>query len=147
LTRKKIKSIGPFRYISKKDKDKPFENELFSTNEVDLPFMLTQNVGNTHVLVYDHQSQILAFIAFQDEGSTFHIDLVESNRSLSNDIKPGTKLIKFVESLSLGFKYKKISLLSISARIPFYESLGYSKVGKMFNDPVYGPVIKMSKKL
>jgi len=104
LARKKIKSIGPFRYISKKDKDKPFKNELFSINEVDLPFLLTENKKATHVIIYDYQSDVLAFIAFQDEGMFFHIDLVESNRIFNSGIKPGTKLIKFVESLSSFFQ-------------------------------------------
>jgi len=131
MTRKKIPEAGPYRYIKKSDIGKSFRNELFTVNKVTLKTLYYDNKGNTHVLVYDFDKKILAFLAFQDMGTHFHLDLVEQNRiQEAKPIKPGTKLIDLMDDISRYYNYKKIDLLALPDMVNFYQSLGFHSTGK-----------------
>jgi len=138
MARKIIPSSGPFRYIRKLDIRQSFTNELYEINHVTLQSLYEDNNGKTHVLVYDLDGLVLAFLAFQDMGTHFHLDLVETNRiPESEPINPGTKLIIHMDFVSQMFGYRRITLLSIPQLISYYRQLGYQETGHTEYDPNY----------
>lgn len=148
MTRKKIPTQGPYRYIRKSDITKTFTNELFNINRVTLKTLFYDNNGKTHVLVYDFDNNVLAFIAFHDMGTHFYLNLVETNRIPAyQHIKAGTKLIDYLDDVSQYFDYKKITLFSLPDLIPFYESLSYQQTGNTEYDSRYNMNLTEMKKI
>lgn len=141
---------GPFRYIRKTDTKQPFQNELYELNHVDLLFAYSKNSGKTHVFVYDSEGIVIGFIAFQDSGTHFHIDLVETNRiPESKTIRPGSKLILYLESLSRLLGYRKITLLSLPSPdlVSYYKQLGFQDTGIFEYDANYKMSLRGMQKI
>ena len=128
---------------------KPFQNELQKINHVTLANIIKDNKDKTHVIVYARGRHVFAFLIFDDVGTHFHLNLVETNRIPESKTvrRPGTKLIKYVEMISTNYGYGKITVTALEDLTPFYEQMGYSISGSMKTDPTYGNVIEMYKDL
>jgi len=147
VARKKFILNLPFRQIRKSDCGKPFANDLSTINKVTLCDLVPENRKNNYVFVYDVNGDVLAFLAFHDTGTHFHLDLAETNRMFETDLKPGRKLVLLVEEISAHLGYDKITLYSVENKISLYKCLGYRKTGKTLQDDVYGVLTEMEKPL
>jgi len=148
MARKKIPARGPFRYIRKSDVKKPFDNRFKRLNGVDFSSLLKDNKGSIHVLVYEYQRNILCFLALEDKGTHFYLNLIENNELFQTKIQtinPAPKLITYVEIISPHYGYKKVTLNSIQPLIQYYRDLGYSETGRTSYRQPYGLLTEMEK--
>ena len=145
--------FGPIRYIDEKDTEKPFQNRLYKKNEIDLPELLKLNRNNRHCLVFeDDDEKILAFLAVDDKGDYFYLNLVEKNELFLDECRrrnAPAKLIDRVEDIALSRGHTRIELLSMShpKLVEYYKNLGYRKTGNTEFDGKYGKLIEMEKSL
>ena len=149
MSRKEFILNPPFREIEQSDVERPFANELQPTNHIDLSYLVSLNIENRHVFVYDLNGKILGFMTFLDRNDHFHLDLIEVNRlhAESKIAKPGFLLITLLEKLSEKFGYSRITLHSTQNNIAYYSNLGYEVSGNPIIDPNYGSLTPMEKSL
>jgi len=145
--------FGPIRYIDEKDIEKPFQNRLYKKNEIDLPELLKLNCDNKHCLVFeDDDGKILAFLAVDDEGDHFYLNLVEKNEQFPDECKKrnaAAKLIDRAEDIARSRGHTKIEMQSMShpKLVEYYKNLGYEKTGNTELNRTYGKLIDMKKNL
>ena len=149
LARKEFVLNLPFREIKPSDAGQRFVNKLQPVNHVDLSYLVGQNCGKRHVLVYELDGKILAFVTFLDMGDHFYLNLVEANQMYDEykKIRPGFLLIALVESLSKTAGYSRVTLYSVRDRVRYYSDLGYKVTGDDLDDPNYGRLTPMAKSL
>ncbi|MDE2590241.1 MAG: hypothetical protein KGL95_11345 [Patescibacteria group bacterium] len=148
MSRKNITLELPFRYINHSDSEKTFANELTPVNSINLSNILSENSGCRHVIVYESNDDILAFIILWDHGTHFEVELVEANRACQTKIKAGAALLLLTERLSKKLNYDKIVLYSVQNLIPYYRNHHqYELTDEIIMDPTYGPLTKMIKNL
>ena len=151
--RNKFPELGPIRYIHEDDIDKPFQNRLYKKNKINLPELLKLNCNNTHCLVFeDDDGKILAFLALDDKGDYFYLNLIEKNEQFLDECKrrnAPAKLIDRAEDVARTRGHTRIEMLSMSypKLVAYYKNLGYEKTGGIEFDGTYGKLIEMKKSL
>ena len=125
--RKQFQYTLPIREIQKSDAEQEFTNELSPINNIDLAYLVENNIGKRYVMVYELEGKVMAFLTFIDSDNHFHLDLVETNRihPVSDQLNPGVTLITTLEGMSKTFGFDRITLHSISKNISLYQNLGY----------------------
>lgn len=59
----------------------------------------------------------------------------------------GTQMMALAENVGLSLNVYKISLDAVEDEVDFYKKLGYSQTGKSYNDPDWGKLVPMERKL
>ena len=145
LSRKQFVLNPPFREINSSDASKEFANELYPINNIDLAYLVEQNIKNRYVFVYDFNDRVLGFIVFIDMDDHFYLDLVEVNQLYPESSGVGYMLIKLLENLAKRENYSRITLFSTENRIAYYQNLGYEITGESVQDQNYGSLTPMQK--
>ena len=145
MVRHDFKLVSPYREILHSDATKPFENELFPDGHV-LADLIAHNTGNSYVIVYDDNDDILSFMWFYDHGSYFYIEFIATNRKFNSKFRSSSRLIDLLVGIGKELKYKKIELLALEDSISFYRKHGFDFVGDAVTGN-YGIMSKMTKSL
>jgi hypothetical protein len=147
MTRRTLNLIPPYREIEYSDRKKEFWNRLTPKNQIDLSYLVDMNVGNRYVVVYEIDDNILGFMTFIDQEDHLHLDLIERNELIKESYGTGFNLMMLLEIIADNFGYSRITLSSTQENIKYYQRLDYEIIGSSFDNPDYGKLIPMEKKL
>lgn len=147
MARRLLNLNPPYRQIKDADGKKEFWNRLSPKNRIDLSYLVDLNIGNRYVIVYEVGGKILGFMTFLDLGDHLHLDLIERNELIEESHGVGFNLMMLLEILASSFGYSRITLLSTQENIRYYKALDYETIGPSFNNPDYGILTPMGKRL
>lgn len=146
MIRKKLPLALPFRYFKNSDASQDFDNRLYAVNKIGLDKLIGENRADKHIVVFDYNKKVAAFIIFKDLQDHFYIVLVETNDLIRTALNPGSQLIDYVEQVSILLGYKKIVLDSTDDMITRYQTQWrYRNIGYTYFDPQYGRLTRMEK--
>lgn len=87
-----------------------------------------------HLAAYDNNDNLLAtLILHPQQNGEIKMRQVAVNPQLQKS-GIGTKLVKYSEAYSKDLGFNNMTMHARESAIPFYERLGYSKVGKRFKE-------------
>lgn len=147
MPRRPLSLNPPYREIGYADGKKEFWNRLTPRNKIDLSYLAEENVGNRYIIVYEVEGRIFGFMAFTDEGSHLHLDLVERNEHIEESRGVGFNLLMLLEIIASNFGHSRITLASTEENLGYYGKQGYQVIGASFDDPDYGMLTPMEKRL
>lgn len=147
MTRRSLNLNPPYREIEHADGKKEFWNRLTPKNRIDLSYLVNINIGNRYVLVYEISGKILGFMTFLDHGDHLHLDLIERNELIEESHGVGFNLMMLLEIIATSCGYAKITLSSTQENIQYYQALDYEITGPSFNNPDYGSLTPMEKRV